>query len=526
MTKTALHCLFAFTFVASSLATAISSAAIASAPGHPPLNYKFGVATHFSHKTRWMKPWDAEKHIPMIAALGVGWIRDEITWLDTEPVRSQYRVSENTLKWINLANAHGLKVIVSFNGNTAFGNNTPHYEDPWDPNAYAKAAAWLARELNGKIHAIEILNEPFGSYAKAFTGDGPVNWTGLEPDGSESPWLAKYVTLLNTAADAIKAANPRMAVIGLGNITPQNYRQLAMGVSRSVDGITDHPYNFHVPAPEILPHPGNRTYRNRVGFNVADAEGTFASWIRMYREHSQKHNGPSQIWLTESGWSTYREGKKGWKSIYPGVSELTQACYSQRRLVEGLALGVEVNILYTFLDNYGRASRGDSGTLDPEQNFGLVRQGDVLKPAYHAVQSVARTTIGFTPGNDIQIKVTPFSDRTDDSGLIGIDKPRNWHGSKALPPLKRIMSYPFTDGDGLPVFAVWSAERINDLNIRAADIEFAVAPGKFTVELTDLMTGETSTPATARVNGHLVLQSLGVPDYPILLRLRPVTVSQ
>ncbi|AHF91168.1 hypothetical protein OPIT5_14070 [Opitutaceae bacterium TAV5] len=490
-----------------------------SGDARPPLNYNMGVATHFAHKTPWMKTWDAERHIPMIADLGVGWIRDEITWRDVEPRRGQYRISENTRKWIDIANAHGLKIIACFNN-----DNRENYEDRWDPVAYGRAAAWLAKELDGKIHAIEILNEPFGGYAKTFTGGKPHNWAGREPDGSVSPWIAHYAKLLNTAADAIKAANPRMTVIGLGNVMPQNYHHLEMGVSRNVDAITDHPYSFRSP-PEIVPHPDNETYRKRVGFAVADASGTFASYVRMCLEKSRQHNGPSRYWITESGWTTYREGDPKKKPLYAGFSEAAQARYAQRRLVEGLAVGVEVNILYDFLDDYGRAGGGKGNPdvpgdpFDPEQNFGLVRQGDIPKPAYAAVQKVARATAGFRIGSPVRIKAFPFSDRSE-------NKPRQWDGMEVLPALSRIMAYPFTDTEGRAVFAMWSAERVNDLNTRAADVEFAVAPGGFTVELTDLMTGEVSTPPVEDVGGRLALKRLAVPDYPILLRLIPAAASR
>ncbi|AHF90281.1 hypothetical protein OPIT5_08750 [Opitutaceae bacterium TAV5] len=469
----------------------------------PLLNDRMGVATHFCHKTGWMRIWEAEKHIPMIAGLGVGWIRDEITWRDTEPERGQYRVSENTRKWIDLANAHGLKIIA------ILADRNSLYEDEFDPDAYARAAAWLAKELDGKIHAIEILNEPFGS--SHFTGGKPWNeWTGLDPEGRPVPWLARYVKILNTTADAIKAANPRMTVIGLGNVTPQNYRQIAMGISRNVDGITDHPYSFRSP-PEIIPHRDTPAYRRQVGFPVADGGGTFASFVSMYRDHLKKHNGPGQIWLTESGWSTFREGDRKRTYMYSGFSEAAQARYAQRRFMEAIALDVTVNIWYDFLDDSGHGG----GEFNAERYFGLVREDGSLKPAWHAVQNVTRATIGFIPGSNVRAKVFPFSDRTE-------SRPRTWDG-EPLPALGRIMNYAFTDPEGRAVFAFWSAERPSDLNVRSADIEIPVDPEKFVVEATDLMTGEAFRPNVKTKGGYIMLEQFPVPDYPVLVRLLPVT---
>ncbi|MFA6961226.1 MAG: cellulase family glycosylhydrolase [Opitutaceae bacterium] len=478
-----------------------ATSSMLAADSQPILNDHMGVATHFSHKTGWMNPWDASRHIPMIAEMGVGWIRDEIVWRDVEPVRGEYRISENTREWIELAHANGLKVIA------CFADHNPIYEDAWDAEAYARAAAWLAKELDGRIQAIEVLNEPFGSVS--FTGGPPHNnWTGLDPDRSLSPWLARYVKLLNTAAVAIKAANPRMKVIGLGGTTPQNYRQLAMGISIDVDGITDHPYSFRSP-PEVIPHRDIPSYVEKVGFAVADSDGSFASFVGMYREELKKQHGPAQLWFTESGWSTFREGEKKRTFLYSGVNEAAQARYSQRRFMEALALGVTVNIQYDFLDDSGHTG----GDFEAERFFGLVRADGSPKPAYHAVQSVARATIGFTSGCDIKAKVFPFSDRTE-------DRPRIWDGDP-LPALSRIMLYPFSDVAGRPVFAVWSAERPSDQSVRSADLEFAVDPGKFYVEATDLMTGEVSQPATKLLGGRLMVEQFAVPDYPVLIRLLP-----
>lgn len=469
-------------------------------------NDRIGVAVHFSHRTRWMAAsWDAEKYMPMIAGLGVGWIRDNIAWADVEPERGRYRISENTRKWVELAHAHDLKIIANFNA------RNPSYEDQWDAAAYAKAAAWLAKELDGKIHAIEILNEPFGmGFARDHNNGKPHAWTGREPDGSDSPWLARYVHLLNTAADAIKAANPRMPVIGLGNVMPQNYRQLAMGVSSSVDGITDHPYSFRTP-PEIVPHPGRESYVERVGFTVADADGSFASYVRQCREHSAKHDGPRQLWFTEFGYTTFREGDPERKSIYSGVSEEAQAKYILRRFMESLGLGIEMSILYNFADNHGRTG----GEFEPERYFGLVRQDDSLKPAYAAVRRLAHATAGLKPRETVAVKVFPFSDRTE-------EHPRRWDG-ELLPALNRIMTYPFSDAAGRTVLALWSAERINDLNVRAADVEFDVDPARFTVSALDLYTGDTYSPAATAVAGRLMLPRLAVPAHPLLLTLTSVS---
>ncbi|PAW79087.1 MAG: hypothetical protein B9S32_03790 [Verrucomicrobia bacterium Tous-C9LFEB] len=475
----------------------------------PLKNDRMGVVTHFCQKTRWMDNWDAERHIPMIADLGVGWIRENITPEEIEPERGVYRIPEKTWKWINLAQAHGLKIIVCFNGATS------RYPDGYDPQVYAKAAAWLAVQLKDKVQVMEIVNEPFNWYADYYRqgkAKSPGSWYGRQSDGSLEPWMARYVTLLNTTADAIKKANPSMTVIGIGSVMPQNYLMLEMGISKSVDGLTDHPYSFRS-TPEITPHAGNPEYIKKVGFAVADADGSFASYVRRCREQMSKCNGPQQIWFTEFGYTTYREGHKSKKFMYSAVTEEAQAKYSLRRFMECLGLGVEVTVQYDFLEDELRG-----GEFEAESRFGLVRNDGSLKPAYHAVRNLARSTADLRPGSSVKARVVPFSDRTE-------EHPRKWDGGP-LPALSRIMLYPFTNSHNEAVFAVWSAERPGDLNVRSADLEFAAPFNGTRVEVTDLMTGQTRVVKVDDMGGALALRQFPVPDYPVLLRFIPSEPSK
>jgi hypothetical protein len=78
-----------------------------------------------------------------------------------------------------------------------------------------------------------------------------------------------------------------------------------MGVAPEVDGITDHPYSAHS-IPELVPFAATPGKLKRDGIFTADAKGTFASQVRMYREQSAKYRGPKELWLTEQGWPTFQ----------------------------------------------------------------------------------------------------------------------------------------------------------------------------------------------------------------------------
>lgn len=460
-------------------------------------NPHFGVCTHFAQKTPSLKHWVPETCIPKIADAGFGWIRDEILWREVELKPGVYQIPEKTRVWIDLATQADLKILVTFN------NSNPIYENPFDPEAYAKAAKFVATALKGKIHALEILNEPFNfDFAKTYGGGA---WNGRDEKGAILPWVFKYVELLNKAAEAVSEADPDLPVIGLGSTPPVDFRQLAMGISSKVRGITAHPYSFRT-VPEIVPFADNEEIFKRDGIVTADAEGTFISQMRMFRETSLKNNGPREIWLTESGYTTFREGKPGRKPgrnpVYSGFNETAKAKYIPRRLIECLGIGVEKSFVYSFMDD-GR------DPLNPEHCFGLLDFSGNPKEAYLPVKRLLQATADLVPAEDFRIKVFPFSDRKE-------SRPVSWDGITLATP-GSIRRYAFRNAKGEPVIALWSTERSGDLQVRTADVEICLPPEGAKVKIFDLMTGEFKEVAFSKKGNHIFLERLAVPDYPILI---------
>jgi hypothetical protein len=328
---------------------------------------RVGVCTHFSQN------WSPDLTMPLIASSGAGWIRDDFGWAGMEPTRGNYRIPAKAKAWIQAARAAGLKIDLIL----AYGN--PAYADHYDTAAYAKAAGWLARELANDIQAIEILNEPnnFG-FRDAYGGQ----WNGNERNGSVSPYLQKYVQILNAAAKEIKLANPNMKVIGLGTPPPASFRMIALGLVPQVDGLTDHPYGKEMP--EVVPYIDNPYFILRDGIATADANGTFASQVSMFRAQAKKYGATEKLWHTEWGYSTERA-----KSGKPVISEDTQAIYILRRILESEAIGVEHTFVYDFKDD-------GADPYSNEQNFGLVHNDLSAKPSYFALQRVTSTLAGMS----------------------------------------------------------------------------------------------------------------------------------
>jgi hypothetical protein len=324
-------------------------------PEGPVRDDRVGICTHFSQN------WPVGEIMPLIAKSGAGWIRDDLNWADLEPRPGNYQIPATAKAWIQAARQMGLKIDLIL----AYGN--PAYTDHYDTDAYAKAAGWLAHELGNDVQAIEILNEPnnFG-FRDIYGGQ----WNGNEPNGSVSPYLRKYVQLLNAAAKEIKLANPHMTVIGLGTPAPASFRMIALGLAPEVDGLTDHPYGGELP--ELVPYANTPDFIQRDGIATADASATFASQVSMFRAQARKWNATEKLWHTEWGYATVPAKQ--------GVSEETQAVYILRRLLESEAIAVEHTFVYDFKDD--------------GENFGLVKNDLSPKTSYFALQRVTRLLAG------------------------------------------------------------------------------------------------------------------------------------
>lgn len=465
-------------------------------------NDRLGVATHFSHGGHYVANYDIETTMPIIAELGVGWIRDELGWGRYERAKGVYALPERTRQWVDAANRAGLKILLIFN----YGNDL--YEDRYDPDAYAKAAAHLARELRGKIHAIEVLNEPnnFG-FGKYYGGA----WNGMPKDGEPAAYVVRYTQLLNRAAVAIKAANPALKVIGCGAPAPANYRMISLGIVPAVDGIVDHPYSSRN-RPEIVPFRGNADFMKRDGVLVADEKGTFASLVRMYREHSARHKGPREIWLTEWGFSTFQPKEQ--KGSFGGVNEDAQAKYALRRFAESLGLGVEMSVYYDLKDD-GRDPH------DPENNFGLLAFGPDprRKPAFAAIQRFARFTEPYRVASSppaIKIIAPPSHASVWPIPKAPADEP-------ADPDSVRAYAFEHRNaGAGETMFLVWSTEPAGgDLNPRGAAIELVwprATPVR-SVSAHDFFTGETTELPFELDGTKLRIPRLSLLDRPVALVL-------
>ena len=444
-----------------------------------------GICTHFAFGG---SGWPPGYITPIIARTGAGWIRDDLFWSRVERSPGVYAIPKDTLAWIDAVHAAGIKIDLIFN----YGNKI--YPDPYDPQAYAKAAAWTAAELAGKIDAIEIMNEPanFG-FSKHY--DGEQAWSGLKADGTVATYIGKYVTLLNTAAKAIRAANPNIKIIGLGCSAGANFRALALGIAPEVDGVTDHPYSAHS-MPEHVPFDDNASTRKRDGIATADAHGSFASQLAMYQAQSAKYQGPKELWLTEQGWPTFHPATPF--GLFTGVDDLTQAKYILRRLTEARGMGAACTFVYDLRDD--GASPGN-----PEHHFGFFDFKMKPKPSYFALQHYCATMSGFERQTDLKADIALKG--SPGSAMFGPDKTA---GADA------VRSYGFADRKGAKRVAVWYADRETGID---ATVRIKSTQALSSIRADDPLTGKTWSIPCRSESGELVLEGFKLTDSPILLTL-------
>jgi hypothetical protein len=229
---------------------------------------------------------------------------------------------------------------------------------PSDPQAYARALAFLAARYGDKVAAWEVWNEP----------NHPDFFKASDQAGA-------YARLLKAAYPAVKAANPRATVVG-GSLSQSDYaftqKLYSLGIKGSFDAFSVHPYSD-----DVSPLDARSTI---------DPRYSFVRGVPKIREVMQRYGDSRPIWLTESGWSTSTlRTPDHWRN---GVSETTQATF-MRQQAEQIARWpyVKVSIWFNLLD-------AGSDRADKYSNCGLLRVDGTAKPAFAAFRGAVATLAG------------------------------------------------------------------------------------------------------------------------------------
>jgi hypothetical protein len=315
-------------------------------PAPPPCPW-VGTGLHAGHG------WAAGdlRFLEILTAAGIGVVREEFGWSGVETAKGQYATTPQIEAFVDGLVKRGIRLNLLL----TYGN--PIYDNPLDPDAYARWAGWMARHFEGRVRDFEIWNEPHNFQFMSYYG-GQV--------AGDAPWIGKFVELTLNAGQAIRQVQPDAnIIITAEDVWPALKQMLEEGIGPAGNVISIHPYCHGQPRPE-------REVFLRDGF-------------RELRQVSREHGGPERVVITESGWTTY-ESNEDYLTVtagYPRSSYVHQAQYIIRMFLTAQAAGADYAIQYDFMDD------GDNRAYT-EHNFGLVHQDYSPKPSFMAVAAMTR----------------------------------------------------------------------------------------------------------------------------------------
>ena len=325
---------------------ATSSIGVLPGPNPPPCPW-VGTGLHAGHG------WGHGdlRFLDILSAAGIGVVREEFGWSGIERQKGVYATNPRQEAFVDGLVKRGINLNLLL----TYGNGI--YENPLDPDAYARWAGWMAEHFRGRVRDFEIWNEPANfAFQKQYGGE---RW-------GNAPWIGKFVDLSLKAGAAIRAARPDANVVLCAeDVWPTLRQMLAEGIGPAGNVISTHPYCHGQPRPE------REWFLNDGG--------------RELRRVSREHGGPQRVVVTEAGWTTY-DGEMQYLAVaggYPRSSPVHQAQYVARMYLTARAAGADYAIQYDFRDDGANRSY-------TEHNFGLVREDYSPKPSLMAVAALTR----------------------------------------------------------------------------------------------------------------------------------------
>jgi hypothetical protein len=285
-------------------------------------------------------------------AMGVNTVRIGIPWAGINPIEGYYDWSQSDYL-INAADERGMGILAVITTTPTYQQNgSGVYSEPIDPAAYGEFAGMAAERYAGQVGAYEIWNEP-----------------NAAPYYGPTPDPAGYTELLQAAYPAIKAADPDAIVVGgvvgstvtYGNYTlnPVDFvdQMYDAGAQGYFDALSFHPYQYTTPFSMGGYHPDSPLNQLDDIHDLMVANG----------------DGDKLIWASEYGQPT---------SV---SSEAEQAAYLEDMLTAWREIGYTgPAFVYTLEDDL-------TGSTNPEDTFGLIRDDGTWKPAAYVIQELAQS---------------------------------------------------------------------------------------------------------------------------------------
>lgn len=290
----------------------------------------FGICGHYQRYKDWRIGAIQRK-------LGIAWVRDEADW---HRVISQQLSSDPYLDYLD---SHHLCWLALFNYVNSF-NGIQGADSIWRWNKDVSFIRQYVQMNKGRINVYESQNEPnnFGGWSKRWPHPQNQQW---RPQG----WGKPFADLIKQMRDSIRTVDPSIKLMWPGEDEWIEYFVHERGAAPYIDITSIHPYVNAKKYPETE---------------------SFASG--RYTEHKkelQQMNVPTEMWVTEVGWTTYIPSGK--PNRYVPVTEYEQAAFLVRTYLLHLYRGAKKVFWYEMTDE-------PFGKENPESYFGIVRYNTSL----------------------------------------------------------------------------------------------------------------------------------------------------
>jgi O-antigen ligase len=257
--------------------------------------------------------------LEMLRAAGAGYIRQQFPWDEIErPTKGQYLDPViGTSTWekydriVQLAEEYGLEIIARVDRSPAWArpDGTPPERPPDNPEDYADFIEAFVRRYRGRIHYLQIWNEP----------------NRYEDWGSQPVDPAGYVRLLKLAYARAKVVDPTIQILAAGlaptiETGPNNLSELLylkemyrLGAKDSFDIMGAMAYG-------LFRGPHDRR---------VDPLRVNASRLLLLRAVMERYgDGDKPIWVSEFGWNALPALWQGRPSIWGTATPDQQARYA------------------------------------------------------------------------------------------------------------------------------------------------------------------------------------------------------
>ncbi len=343
----------------------------------PPLHRDLlGVQIHLMER-------DQDEIFAHLAALGVGWVKVQVSWKLYEPTPGQLhpeRFAELDA-FVQRANTQGIQVLLGVSKAPEWSRPTTEMDGPpLDFVLYEQFMHTLAARYRGRVAAYELWNE----------ANLQREWNGFPLGG------ALFGELLLAGAAGARAADPKAILIaGAPAVTGINDRLTAVddrlflqemlqaGVAGLVDGIGVHPYGYGNPPDSTAVHPSplTRSHNTHPSFFFADT-------LNDYRHLLAEHGANLPLWVTEFGWGSFENvaaAPPDEAAFMADVSEWQQAVYTLRA-VEMAQAGDVAGPMILWNLNFGPLL----GTDFSESGYSLLRPDGTKRPLFFSLAAAPK----------------------------------------------------------------------------------------------------------------------------------------